>query len=65
MQSIAELHKMVIGPSDLNKMFHYFFDLIESTNINKLSKIVSSKKIKTNPELMAMLKNIQYSGRKI
>lgn len=25
MQSIAELHKMVIGPSDLNKMFHYFF----------------------------------------
>lgn len=59
MQSITELHKMIIGPSDLNQTFHYFFDLIESTSINNFSKILSSKKIKTNPELMAMLKSIQ------
>lgn len=59
MKFISELNKMIIGPSDLRKTFNYFFDCVENSKINELSKILSTRKVKDSTELTFMLKNIQ------
>ena len=55
MKSLSELKKLVIGPSDLNAAFHYFFDLMENASIVKSGTLLTKYETKHIPEVKSLL----------
>lgn len=51
MQTISELKRLVIGPSDLSKTFNYFFDLTDNNVIVK-HRILHRHEIENSDELL-------------
>jgi len=70
MKTIAELKKMVIGPSDMGATFHYFFDMIDSNQIRDTHKTFTKHDIKQSRELGALILSMEsiltnFSNKKI
>lgn len=55
MKSLSELKKLVIGPSNLNATFHYFFDLMDSTSIASRGELLTKHETKHAPEIKSLL----------
>jgi len=54
MKTLAELKKMLLGPSDLNATFNYFFDIMDSRSLVNDGSLTKHE-IKRNAELKSLI----------